>query len=332
MRGKWFLISLAILLAAAAAGAFFVWKHQSALQKASAAKQAQAVEALPGAVTLSGEIQAQHVTLVGAPVEGTVEEFLVEVGDEVFEGQLLARISNTGLEAAHEKAKVEADRASARLDRLEAELSNARLEASRAAADRIRARAELDRTRRVRERQKLLYGEGATPRLTFERAEREFTAAEANSKTSDEVSKAADERVASIIKEMDGARRIREDKDRQLEDAQAHLEAEQVYSPVDGIVVGRRGLAGDAVKPDVKDLFQIAVDLGLLSVTVSPEPNVTAALRPGMPATIQIGELGGEALSGAVASIAGDKVTIEFTSPTPLVKPGMTASVRIELR
>ena len=86
------------------------------------------------------------------------------------------------------------------------------------------------------------------------------------------------------------------------------------------------------MKPDVKDLFQIAVDLGLLSVTVSPEPNVTAALRPGMPATIQIGELGGEALSGAVASIAGDKVTIEFTSPTPLVKPGMTASVRIELR
>ncbi len=331
MRGKWLLISLAILLAAGAAGAFFYWRHQSALRKASAAKQAQAVAALPGAVTLSGQIQAQHVTLVGAPVEGTVEEFLVEVGDEVFEGQLLARISNTGLEAAHEKAKLEADRASTRLDGLEAELSAARLEASRAAADRIRARAELDRTRRVRERQKLLYGEGATPRLTFERAEREFTAAETNAKTGDQVSKAADERVASMIKEMDAARRIREDKDHQLEDAQAHLEAEQIHSPVDGIVVGRRGLAGDAVKPDVNDLFQIAVDLGLLSVAISPEPNVAAALRPGMPATIQIGELGGEALSGTVASVAGNKVTIEFTSPTPLIKPGMTASVRLNI-
>ncbi|MEN6605291.1 MAG: hypothetical protein ABFD86_23005, partial [Bryobacteraceae bacterium] len=296
------------------------------------AKQAQVAAALPGAVTLSGQIQAQHVTLVGAPVEGTVEEFLAEVGDEVFQGQLLARISNTGLEAAHEKAKLEADRASARLDRLEAELSAARLEASRAAAERARARTELDRTRRAHDRQKLLYGEGATPRLTFERAEREFTSAETSSETSDEVSKAADSRVAAIIKEMDGTRRIVEDKNRQLEDAQSQLEAEQVLSPVDGIVVGRRGLAGDAVKPDVKDLFQIAADLGLLSVTVSPDPNVAAALRPGMPATIQIGELGGEALSGAVTAMAGNKATIEFTSPTPLIKPGMTASVRIELR
>jgi len=327
MRRIWLLIAVAVM-----AGALVFWRYQNARRNAASTKAAPAVAVVPDAVTLGGRIQARNVTLVGAPVEGTVEEFLADAGDEVFEGQLLARISNTGLETVHEKARNEAERASSRLTRLEGELTAARLEASRAAADRSRSRTEFERTRKVQQRQKLLHSEGATPRLTYERAEREFAAAETDSHTSDEVAKAADERVASIIKDIDAARRILDDKNRSLEDAQAQLDSEQVLAPVDGIIVGRRGVAGDAVNPDVKDLFQIAVDLGLLSVTLTPEPNVAAVLHPGMAATIQIAELGGEALPGAIASISGANVTVEFTSPTPTIRPGMTASVRINTR
>jgi multidrug resistance efflux pump len=287
---------------------------------------------VPETVTRSGRIQAQHVTLVGAPVEGAVEEFFVDVGQEVFEGQLLARIGNTGLETAQQKSRDEAERASSRLSRLEGDLSAARLEASRASANRSRTRAELERTRRIQQRQKLLNSEGATPRLAFERAEREFAAAEDDSKSRDNVASVADDRVASLLKDIDAARRVLEDKNRELEDAQAQIEAGQLHAPVDGIVVGRRGQPGDAVNRDVKDLFQIAADLGLLSVVLEPGPGLAAALRPGMPATIQIAELGGEALPGTVASVTAEKVTVEFTSPTPLIKPGMSASVRISLR
>ncbi len=332
MRGKWLLIAAVVLLAAVAGGAVWYWKHESARRSVAAIKTIPAPPTVPDAITLSGKIQAQHVTLVAAPVEGTIEEFLAEVGQEVFEGQLLARISNTGLESGQEKAKAEAERASARVSRLEGNLSAARLEASRAAADRTRTRLELDRARRTEERQRLLHREGATPRLTYERAEREFNAADADFKSADDLAKAADERVASLIKDIDAARRVADDKNRELEDAQARLDAGQVHAPVDGIVVGRRGIAGDAVTPDVKDLFQIAVDLGLLSVELSPEPNVLTALRPGMPAVIQIAELGGEALPGAISAIAGNKAKVEFTSPTPMIRPGMTASVRIGIR
>jgi multidrug resistance efflux pump len=332
MRGKWLLISVAVVLAAVAAGALALWWRERPRQSANPAKAAPPPVAVSGAVTLTGKIQAQHVTLVGTPVEGTVEEFLADVGQEVFEGQLLARITNTGLETTHEKARNEAESASSRLSRLEGALSAARLEASRASADRTRARAELERTRKSHLRQKLLHSEGATPRLAFERAEREFAAAEADAASRDEVAKVADERVASLLKDIDAARRVLDDKNRELEDAQSQLDAEQVHAPVDGIVVGRRGLPGDAVNRDVKDLFQIAVDLGLLSVVLTPEPSVAAAIRPGTPATIQIAELGGEALQGAVAAVAGDKVTVEFASPTPLIKPGMTASVRLNIR
>jgi multidrug efflux pump subunit AcrA (membrane-fusion protein) len=326
-RGIWLLIAVAAI-----AGALVFWKYRGARRNTNPPSAAPAAAVVPDAVTLSGRIQARSVTPVGAPVEGTVEEFLADVGDEVFEGQLLARISNTGFETAHEKARIEAERASLRLTRLEGELTAARLEASRASADRSRARTELERTRRVHQRQKVLHSEGATPRLTYERAEREFTATEADSKTIDEVAKIAEERVASIIKDIDAARRILDDKNRSLEDAQAQLDSEQVLAPVDGLIVGRRGAPGDAVNPDVKDLFQIAVDLGQLSVTLTPEPNVARILHPGMPAIIQIAELGGEALPGTITSITGANVTVEFTSPTPVIKPGMTASVRINIR
>jgi multidrug resistance efflux pump len=323
---------VAVVLAAVAAGAFKLWWNERPRQGASATKKAPVAVAVPDSVTRTGTIQAQHVTLVGAPVEGAVEEFFADVGQEVYEGQLLARIGDTGLETAREKARAEAEHAAARLSRLEGDLSAARLEASRASANRTRARAELERTRRIHQRQQLLHGEGATPRLTFERAEREFASAEDDAKSRDEVARVADDRVASLVKTIDAARRVLEDKNRELEDAQARIEAGQLHAPVDGIVVGRRGQPGDAVNRDVKDLFQIAVDLGLLSVVLAPEPDVAAALRPGMPAAIQIAELGGESLPGAVTSVADGKVSVEFTSPTPLIKPGMSASVRVRIR
>ena len=142
----------------------------------------------------------------------------------------------------------------------------------------------------------------------------------------------ADDHVAALLKTMDAARRVFEDKNRELEDAQSQVEAGQLRSPVDGLVVGRRGQPGDAVNRDVQDLFQIAVNPDLLSVVLAPEPGLSATLRPGMPATIQVAELGGQSLPGTIACVTAEKVTVEFTSPTPLIKPGMSASVRVRLR
>jgi len=142
----------------------------------------------------------------------------------------------------------------------------------------------------------------------------------------------AEEHVSSLLREIETARRLLDDKNREIEDVQAQLEAGQVRAPVEGLVGGRRGLPGDSVTRDVKDLFQIAVDLSSLSVSVAPDPAVAAAIRTGMPAFIQIAELGGETLQGEVASVEGNHVKVDFASPAPVVKPGMSASVRILLR
>ena len=41
--------------------------------------------------------------------------------------------------------------------------------------------------------------------------------------------------------------------------------------------------------------------------------------------------MGGEILQGTVAKIEDGKVIVEFPSPNPMIKPGLTAQIRIKL-
>ena len=55
-------------------------------------------------VTLSGTIRPQHVVGVGAQVDGVVDAFLVDVGQDVYQGQVLVRIGSQGLDSSREAA------------------------------------------------------------------------------------------------------------------------------------------------------------------------------------------------------------------------------------
>jgi hypothetical protein len=46
---------------------------------------------------------------------------------------------------------------------------------------------------------------------------------------------------------------------------------------------------------------------------------------------LQIAESANEPLSGTVKSIEGGRAVVEFESANPLVKPGLTAQIRIAL-
>src|SRR5690349_4966226 len=127
MRGKWALISITVILAAVGAGALSRLRSRPPVEAAPAAKPAPVAGA--GESSLSGLIEAQHVVLVGAQVNGMIAEFLADVGQEVYEGELLARITNQGLETARESARAAMEAAQARVDKAGAAIISARLEA-----------------------------------------------------------------------------------------------------------------------------------------------------------------------------------------------------------
>lgn len=332
MKGKWFPILAAItLLAVAAAGVVLLRRAGSPPAQPRAAEPQDPAANAPE-IVLPAVIRARQLQGIPVPVDGKVATFYVEVGDEVYEGQLLAEIRSQATEATRQAATLDLEQAQTRVNNLEASVTASRLEASRAVADAARVRGELDRSTREFTRQKLLLAEGATPRLVYEKAERENKALESEWNTISAVAKAADERVSSLQEELDRQRKLLEGKTADLEAAEGKAAAGQVTSPVGGIVVARRGQAGDEVHPAMEDLFQIATDLSTLDAELEPNAAQLARIRTGQAAGVIVADLPNDVLSGIVKTIENGKVTIEFANPSPLIKPGMTAQVRIKIQ
>jgi multidrug efflux pump subunit AcrA (membrane-fusion protein) len=320
MRGKWLLFGGCLILLAIAAGAITVWRRQQA-QTAAVAPPPPPVE-LSGDLSLTGKIEARNVVAVKAPSSGTVEEYLVNEGEEVYEGQLVARLNNPTLSTERDQAKERADKAQERLNQLESQMLAARLEVSRGRAEAARIKDEYARADRAYQRQSMLNQQGATPRLTFEKAQKEFENAR---------QQVAEGRITDLTRDIDATRKSLDERNTDLEAAEANLQATQVHAPVDGIILKRKGDAGVEIQLGEDDLFEIATDLGNLQVVVEINAAQQAKLKEGAPALVFLTEMGNEPMNGELARVADGRAIVLFQNPNPLVKPGLTAQVKIRL-
>jgi multidrug resistance efflux pump len=109
------------------------------------------------------------------------------------------------------------------------------------------------------------------------------------------------------------------------------LEAADVRSPVDGLLVGRNGEVGKMAQEFGDNLFQIATDTYALEVALEPQPPVLKSLRQGQPALILVPDLGTPGITGDIKAIQGNLVVVEFNSTIPAIRPGMVADVRFKL-
>jgi HlyD family secretion protein len=334
MRGRWLLLASALVLAAVAGGAISLLRRNT-VAPGTPTVTAGAREEAARELSLLGTVQARHVVPVGVAVTGTIEAFLAEVGQDVFEGQLLARIGNQSLEAAREEAARSAQSTQEKVNAIESKIIAGRLEASRARADANRSRDQFGQAEKVYLRQQMLHREGATPRLVYEKSEREFETARAEFTSLEELARQADDRVAAAVRDLETAKRALNERNGELENAASQSAGAEIRSPVSGILVSRKAEVGKMVGPEeAKDLFEIAVDLGQLAVVVQPDPAARARVRPGQDALLYVadlpGAIPGRVAPGDVASKAGD-VIVEFSSPSAVIRPGMTAQVRLTL-
>jgi multidrug resistance efflux pump len=330
MRGKWGWISVLAVCAGVGAGALAL-RHRRLPPEQPGRNGGAAVIATPE-VSLSGTIRPQHIASVGAQIEGNIEAFLADVGDEVFEGQVLARIGSAGLESEREAAAHAVEYGQEQVSRAEAVVNSARMEASRASADEARARMALDRAAKVYSRQKTLHASGATPRLTYEKAEQEYEAAQQEYDIIAKGSQAGNSNVQGAIEALNAAKKALAGKSQQLEDTQGAFEAAEVRAPVDGLIVGRKGELGKPVQESGDELFQIATDVYALEVAVEPPPEVLQRFWPGQPALVVVLDLQTGGMPGKVKEIQGAQAVIEFTSTVPAVRPGMRADVRLKVQ
>jgi multidrug resistance efflux pump len=331
MRGKWVLIAVGAVAAGVGGGALSLHLRRQAAPVPPRAGAA--VVQVSGQATWQGNIRPRHITGVGLPpgIDGVIDSFFVDAGQEVFEGQPLARIGAAGLEGSRDAAAQALERAQESVSRTESAMSAALLEQSRAEADAQRARGELDRVLRVFSRQKTLIAAGATPRLTYEKTAREFEQAQADFDLRDKTARTAREHVQSLTAELAAVRKVAARHAEQLEDARTALDAAEVRAPVDGLVVARHGEPGQPASEAGKDLFEIATDLYELEVAIDPPPAALAHIHPGQPALVLVLDLQSASLPGEVRELKDNQVIVDFSSNLPAIRPGMRADVRLKL-
>jgi multidrug resistance efflux pump len=329
MRGKWVLLSVAAVLAGVAGGALSLRNWHPA--PAPLLRAAGAAVLPANQVTLSGAIRPQHVVGVGAQVSGVIDAFLVDVGQDVYQGEVLAHIGSQGLESSREAAVSAVDHAQERINRAESAVAAARLDQSRADAEAQRARFAMERAQTAFSRQQLLFSQGATPRLVYEKAQKEYDDARTEFAVMDKAAHATADSVQNALQEVASAQKILADENRRLEDSQAAFEAADVHSPVDGLLVGRSGEIGKSAQEFGANLFQIATDMYALEVALSPDPPILKRIRPGQPALVLIPDLQSAGITGDVKQIKGTQVLVEFNSTIPAIRPGMLADVRLRL-
>jgi multidrug resistance efflux pump len=330
MRARWWIASV---LAVAVIGAGLVLRRRPA--PAAIPRQSAAVTApVTGEITVQGKIRPQHVVGVSAGVPGFIEALLVDPGQEVFEGQVLARIGAQSLESNRENAANALERAQEQVTRSEATLASARLEQSRAEADGTRSRLNLERVEKFFTRQQTLFHEGATPRLTYQKAEADYEAAKKDFDIMDAAVRTGREHVQGAQKDLENARKLAADQRALLEEAQDNMAASEVHSPVDGYVVAREGEVGKSAEELGDKFFTIATDLFALEVVLEPKDEVLKRIIPGMPVTVNVLDLDNAAFQGTVKEIKDKdhQVIVEFGSTSPGVKPGMIADVRFKFQ
>jgi len=330
MRVKWWLISTVAVIAVAGALSL----RRKPVPPAPARTAAPAEIPAANEVTVQGKIRPQHVVGVSAGVPGMIEAFLVEPGQDVFEGQVLARIGTEGLESLREAADNAVARAQEQVSRADAAVNSARMELSRAEADAQRSQMSLERAEKVYTRQQSLHSQGATPRLTFEKAQADYEGARKDFEIMDAAVRSGREHVASAQKDAANARKIVEDKRASLEDAEQNLAASEVHSPVEGYVVAHEGEIGHSAEALGDRFYTIATDLYALEVVLEPKADVMKRMIPGMPVTVLVLDLDGAAFQGTVKDVRDkeNQVIVEFASNNPGVKPGMIAHVRFKFQ
>ena len=282
-------------------------------------------------ISLSGRVEAEKVVLVSASTDGIIEEFFVEAGEEVYEGQMIARIKNQRSEAEQELAQIELDRAQTKVNNIESAVLTARLEASRTRADASRSRSDLDRVERNFQRQEMLNQQGATARNAYDKAVKDRADATAEYETLNANAKISEERIATLLRDQEAAKKTLEEKMSSMEDAKTAFAAGVVHAPVDGTIVSRKGTPGEEVTVKTAVMFVIATDLSALKIELEPEPAVLKRLRQGQLAIVVLAESPNDNIEGKIKEITGKTAIVEFLSPNPSIKPGLTAQVKLKL-
>jgi multidrug efflux pump subunit AcrA (membrane-fusion protein) len=265
---------------------------------------------------------------VAPKITSTIKQFLVQRGDRVRKGQLLAVLENADLSAAAESSRGDFEQAEAAYtttvtSSLPQQIQKAQLDADS-------AKAAYEAADKVYNSRKDLFQQGALPRRELDAAEVALVAARSQNEQAQK--QLADlQRVGKeqALKSAQGQRLSAEGKYR---GAAAQLSYSEIKSPIDGVVTDRPLNVGDVATAN-QPLLTLMNISRLIAKGHIPQSEA-AQLKVGNPAKLKVPGMD-DAIEGKVTLVSPAldpgsttiEVWVEAKKANPNLRPGITVQV-----
>jgi len=280
-------------------------------------------------LVLPGSVQAVQETTIYARTNGYLKQRLVDIGDRVEAGQLLAEIEAPEID--QELAQARANFAQTQSAYAQAQ---ANLELSRSAYAQVATNSDLAKV--SAQRWQTLQQQGAVSRQDFDEKQAAFKAGQANlgvSQSGIQASRATvDAAMATVSASAANVRRV-----------EALQSFKQITAPFSGIVTARNVDAGALITAgsggsNAVWLFKLAQP-GTLRILVDIPQADTASIHPGQTAQLLVREFPKQTFTGRVTRTAKAldptsrtlRTEVQIANPGLKLLPGMYAQVQFTL-
>lgn len=268
-------------------------------------------------MAVSGTVEANVTAQMAFQIAGKVGRVLVEEGQAVKKGQMLAVLDAADYRNAFDAAAAQSDAAHATAEKARAGLRTQELE---------QARIDFDRWQDEYTRMKLLFDRQSLPANDFKKIEAGYQAAQQRYEMARQGTR-AEEKEAAVAQSRAASA--------QLHEAQKRLGDTRLTAPIAGYVGMRRIDVGDSVGAGTPVMS--VLDLNPVKVRVAVPESEIGDVKEGARAVVTIPSLEGRPFEGKVdtvgvaADAASRTYTVKIAVPNPdrLLRAGMVAEARI---
>ena len=241
---------------------------------------------------------------VGSELSGKLREVLVEEGDRVRPGQIVAVLENADLKAQILTATAQVKQSEAELRKT---VNGARAQERREALSSVQENAAvLENARAEMERHNQLFATGIISREENERYIREFQVAKAKFEEAKQHHALIDDRPRE--EDICAAQAALELAKAQVAEAQARYEKTLIRSPIQGVVLRKHHRSGESVSNSstVPDPIVTIGDNAVLRVRVDVDETEVAKVRIGEPAYVTADAYGAQRFPGHVIRVGNE--------------------------
>jgi HlyD family secretion protein len=281
-------------------------------------------------VVAVGQVEPLSKVEVKSKANGIIQALLVDVGDEVTEGQTLAELDKENLQAQVREAKAT----------LDGEKANLRLATSAEAKARIEAtNPELEFARRDLDRVQSLFEQKIASPQVLDDAREAYEMAQNRR----QLLQAAAESAAALVQQAQARMAAAQ---AALDRAEENLRYASIRSPIRGVVLARPTEVGDAVSSilNLGSAATLIMTLGdMRSVYVKGEVDEAdvGKIRVGLPVRTTVESFPGESFAGTVTRIAPIgkelnnvttfEVRVSIANPDGRLRVNMSANAEVVL-